>query len=70
MKRNFNNDPREIKLKYPCPCATCGIQLHKGVNVYYYPGTKKIYCRSCGEDSFRAFLESKWDEEQYQMQYH
>jgi hypothetical protein len=24
----------------------------------------------CGEPSFRAFLESAWDEEQYQMQYH
>ena len=68
--KTYNNDPREIKVKYACNCTTCGILLPKGVNVYYWPGTKQIYCRVCGEPSFRAFLESAWDEEQYQMQYH
>jgi hypothetical protein len=66
----YKNDPREIKVKYPCYCAACGIKLPKGVNVYYWPTSKKIFCRSCGDADFKAFLESAWDEEQYQMQYH
>ena len=34
----YNSAPREIKVKYPCACAACGIKLPKGLNVYYWPG--------------------------------
>ncbi len=69
MKRFKDNDPREITVKYPCQCVACGIRLPKGVNVYYWPAFKKIYCRKCGDKDFQTFLESTWDEEQYQLQY-
>lgn len=59
----YSNDPREIKTKFPSSCATCGCKLPKGVNVYYWPSSRKIYCLACGDEDYRQFLSLAADEE-------
>jgi hypothetical protein len=68
MKR-YENDPRPITTRFPSICATCGTKIPKGINVFYYPASRKIYCTSCGIDEYNAFLASAADEEWYAGQY-
>lgn len=68
MKR-YENDPRPITTRFPSTCATCGKKIPKGINVYYYPANRKIYCLPCGETDYNAFLASAADEEWYASQY-
>ena len=67
--KHYENDPREIKVRFPGTCATCGARLTKGANAYYFPATRKLYCLSCGDSSYRSFLQSAADEEWYSRQY-
>jgi hypothetical protein len=69
MKRQFNNDPRQLQVKWACNCSTCGAKLPKGVNAYYWPSSRKMYCLSCGDADFRQFLSSVEDEENYNHSY-
>ena len=65
----YQNDPREIKVKFAGACKKCGCRLPKGVNAFYFPNGKDLFCLPCGETSFRSFLESAADEEFYEQQY-
>lgn len=65
----YKNDPYRLKVKFNSTCATCGCKLPKGVNAYYWPTSRKVYCLVCGDDDYRTFLESAVDEELYNNQY-
>lgn len=65
----YKNDPYPLTVKYAGECATCGCRLPRGVNAYYWPSSRKVYCLSCGEVDYRSFLESAQDEDLYNMQY-
>ena len=56
--KHYKNDPRQLTVKFPGTCASCGARLPKGVNAYYYPTSKRLYCLACGEADFRLFLQS------------
>ena len=68
MKR-YANDPFQLRVKFTGTCATCGKKLPKGVNAYYWPSSRKLYCLACGENDYSQFLQSAADEEWYQSQY-
>lgn len=68
--KHYKNDPRQLTVKFPGTCASCGARLPKGVNAYYYPTSKRLYCLACGEADFRLFLQAAADEEWYSRQYH
>jgi hypothetical protein len=61
----YSNDPRMIKSKFGSNCSKCKVQIRKGTIVYYWPGSREIYCMTCGEGPFRQFLSSAADEEVY-----
>jgi len=61
----YANDPRMIKAKFTCSCSKCRIKLVKGVNIYYWPSSREVFCMSCGEESYQQFLSSAADEDVY-----
>ncbi len=61
------NDPRIITARFG-NCAKCQRNI-KGKNVYYWPIDKKVYCLDCGQSDYEFFLNSKVDEENYNLQY-
>lgn len=65
----YKNDPYPLKVKFNSTCATCGCKLPKGVNAYYWPSSRKVYCLACGEKDYCSFLESAVDEELFNNQY-
>jgi hypothetical protein len=64
MKR-YKSDPRMITTRYDARCKTCKCNIPKGVNCYYWPNGKHIYCLSCGEAPYRVFLSNAADEDVY-----
>lgn len=67
--KHYSNDPRRIATHFSSSCRTCGKILSKGTEAYYFPATKQVFCLSCGEASYQQFLESAFDEAQFQSQY-
>ncbi|MDD4118661.1 MAG: hypothetical protein PHI39_10655 [Kiritimatiellae bacterium] len=67
--KHYSKDPRQITTRFSSSCRTCGKTLPKGAQAYYFPATRQVFCLSCGETSYQQFLESAFDEEQYQYQY-
>ena len=63
----MKNDPSQIKVRYTGKCATCGVTLPKGVNAYYWPIGRALYCLSCGDQPYREFLLSIQDEDMYNL---
>ncbi len=61
------NDPRILKVKWTGKCATCQTPLPKGTNAYYWPIGKKLVCLACGDEDYKRFQESVWDEENYYL---
>jgi hypothetical protein len=65
-KRKYQDrDPKQLQVRYPGKCRTCGISLPKGVNAFYWPSSKSLYCIACGDQPYREFLSSVGDEEVY-----
>lgn len=62
---SYIDDPRIIKTRFPATCKTCNCNIPKGINCYYWPRGKHIYCLSCGEAAYRVFLSNSADEEVY-----
>ncbi|MBE0662535.1 MAG: hypothetical protein IH597_08715 [Bacteroidales bacterium] len=62
---SYIDDPRIIKTRYPATCKTCNCNIPKGINCYYWPRGKFIYCLSCGEVAYKVFLSNAADEEVY-----
>lgn len=62
-----NLDPKKIKTRFKSSCNKCGVSLLKGVDAYYFPIGRHIYCIPCGHPSYQSFLESVADEEIYNM---
>jgi len=61
----YTNDPRMIKAKFTSCCSKCRAKLAKGVNIYYWPSSREVFCMTCGEASYRQFLSSAADEDVY-----
>ena len=59
-RKYYNRDPRELVGKFG-KCARCGCSM-AGVDGYYWPSSRKIYCRACGESDWLAFLSAAADE--------
>jgi RNase P subunit RPR2 len=60
--------PRQIKTKFASTCKTCGTSIPKGINVYYFPADKAVYCLACGHDDYRQVMEAEADWQMYQAQ--
>jgi len=65
----FKNDPFLLKTRFESKCSSCNCSLPKGTKAYYWPSSRKVYCLSCGDADYRAFLQSAQDEEFYNSQY-
>jgi len=39
--------PRELRLRYPATCASCGIALSKGADAVWDPAAKTVTCLAC-----------------------
>jgi hypothetical protein len=63
--KSYRNDPCMIKARFDSVCKTCRCNIPKGVNCYYWPKPKHVYCLSCGETDYKRFLSSAADEEVY-----
>lgn len=60
-----NKDPFPLKVRYKCKCAKCNAVLMTGVDAFYYPATRQMFCISCGIDEYNQFLSSVFDESVY-----
>ena len=67
--KHYSNDPRMIKAKFASNCSKCGTRITKGLDIYYWPSSREVFCLKCGESSFKDFFESAQDEEIYQSWY-
>jgi hypothetical protein len=63
-----DNTPRQIKTRFASKCKTCGTSIPKGINVYYFPANKAVYCLSCGHDSFQRAMEAEADHQMFEAQ--
>ena len=61
----YANDPRMIKAKFTSCCSKCRAKLSKGVNIYYWPSSREVFCMNCGDASYRQFRSSAADEDVY-----
>ncbi len=61
----YANDPREIKAKFASKCSKCKTEIPKGINCYYWPSSRQVFCLSCGDHDYRQFQSSACDEEVY-----
>jgi hypothetical protein len=54
-------------VKYPSTCAACGKTIKKGEEAFYYPKSKKLYCKKngCGDRAYADFMTQAEAEEYY-----
>ena len=58
----YSRDPHWIKAKFNSTCL-CGRQIKPGYEVLYWPSTKTVQCRGCGEPAWLRFLSEAADED-------
>lgn len=61
----YSYDPRMLVSRFPSKCFKCGVSIPKGVNAYYWPKDRRIYCLDCGHDDYIAFRSAAADEDVY-----
>ena len=61
--RTYQGDPRWIQARYAAPCGACGAAIPRGARAYYWPSTRTLHCKGCGEDSERRFHAEAEDED-------
>ncbi len=63
-KSSYSGDPRWTTAKYDCKCdqRNCGVDLHKGDKIFWYPAGS-VYCEECGDEHSRDFEASRFDED-------
>ena len=63
--QHYANDPRMIKARFTSSYSKCQIKLAKGVNIHYWPSSRKVFCISCGDADYTQFLSDAADEDVY-----
>jgi RNase P subunit RPR2 len=61
----MKGDPYMLKLRYSGTCKKCKTALGRGVNAYYWPSTREVFCLSCGHKDYQQFLSDAADEDVY-----
>ncbi|MBL7965464.1 MAG: hypothetical protein JNK09_00580 [Prolixibacteraceae bacterium] len=61
----YKDDPRQIAVRYLSCCTKCQTLLPRGAVAFYWPRTRTLLCKNCGEPEYRSFLSSAADEEVY-----
>jgi hypothetical protein len=61
----MSRDPRWLESRFPAKCSGCGVALAKGVNAFWVPASKSIYCEKCGKPLAKRFNAEVADEEFY-----
>ena len=59
-----SRDPYWLTAKFKGTCK-CGETVAKGTPAWYWPSTRSIECKNCGEDSEARFMAELADEAFY-----
>lgn len=62
-KSYYSRDPRWLTARFPSTCKECGETVRKGQKAFYFPATKAIFCRTCGQPHSARFEAERFDED-------
>lgn len=59
-----NPDPRWLDARYAGACAACSAPVKRGDPALYFPTTRSIHCKPCGEQHDRNVAADDFDQAQ------
>lgn len=66
----YKNDPKWLLARFNGKCRKCNKPVKKGDSIFYYPSTKSVYCKECGNQESASFECMKQDEDFYNSRYY